>query len=527
MRALRLAMIALSVILATAACGGPDEATIAADEFCEELKYLLREKRLGRVKDAQLRHATLDTLESLAATSKRLGRQLGPSIKRECPTAWDETVSANLGDLGIAKAVQAAITTDIPETNKAGVQGSILFHNYGLDSTGHILESTGLYTISTSSGLLNKLDLTDKLKSVGFTPDYFGFRSESKFDLSSDKKYIVMMALRDSKSSLFTVNISTLELERLTIPPNKCSDSNPVWSPTGSMVLIEEICPGAEGGLREIVVIDIDSKKRIYIQRDRDFHIPAYGLEFSPDEKHIVGRIHGYVGGEHSTIYPDYIVVYNFDSMEWRRIKIKGSEALSQHSSSAEFSDAELYFNLDQHSISPNGLYMALHGKITAYRRTAAIPKNVFTPVLEIMIVVDIDSGSVVQKIFNPEAVFDPDGQAKSRFNGKPSWSPDSKFIAMHTEDPGIYAYIFDIDEMTVRSLSSEDRDLSSGIFTEGPTWSTDGNYLLVDVCIPNCYSADQKSSIHVVHVASGEHEAVSSELLGTLSGLHWIPENS
>ena len=86
-RALCFAAIAITAILAAAACGGPDAAEIAVDAFCEELKYLIREQRLERVDDGQFVEAYGDILESLVVSGERVGRPLGPAVETKCPAA--------------------------------------------------------------------------------------------------------------------------------------------------------------------------------------------------------------------------------------------------------------------------------------------------------------------------------------------------------------------------------------------------------------------------------------------------------
>ncbi len=86
-RALRLATIAVTAILAAAACGGPDAAEVAVDEFCEELRYLIREQRLERIDDRQFVAAYGDLLESIVVSGERFGRLLDPAVETSCPTA--------------------------------------------------------------------------------------------------------------------------------------------------------------------------------------------------------------------------------------------------------------------------------------------------------------------------------------------------------------------------------------------------------------------------------------------------------
>ena len=66
---------------------GRDAAEIAVDEFCEELKYLIREQRLERVDDGQFVEAYGDLLESLVVSGERVGLPLGPTVETKCPTA--------------------------------------------------------------------------------------------------------------------------------------------------------------------------------------------------------------------------------------------------------------------------------------------------------------------------------------------------------------------------------------------------------------------------------------------------------
>ena len=86
-RALLFAATALAAILAAAACGGPDAVKVAVDNFCDELKFLIREQRLERVDDRQFVEVYGDLLESLVATEERVGRPLGPSVEAQCPAA--------------------------------------------------------------------------------------------------------------------------------------------------------------------------------------------------------------------------------------------------------------------------------------------------------------------------------------------------------------------------------------------------------------------------------------------------------
>ena len=85
--ALRFATIAVAAILAAAACGGPDAAEVAVHEFCDELKYLIREQRLERIDDRQFVEAYGDLLESLMASGDRVGRPLGSTVETKCPAA--------------------------------------------------------------------------------------------------------------------------------------------------------------------------------------------------------------------------------------------------------------------------------------------------------------------------------------------------------------------------------------------------------------------------------------------------------
>ena len=88
-RALRFAAIALTAILAAAACGGPDAAEVAVDEFCDELKYLIREQRLERVDDGQFVEAYGDLLESLVPSGERVGASARPHRRNQMPDSLE------------------------------------------------------------------------------------------------------------------------------------------------------------------------------------------------------------------------------------------------------------------------------------------------------------------------------------------------------------------------------------------------------------------------------------------------------
>ena len=327
-RALRFAAIALTAILAAAACGGPDAAEVAVDEFCDELKYLIREQRLARVADQQFVEAYGDLLESLAVSEERIGRPLVPTAETKCPTAWNDTdrikteieqaAETRLAQLrqqpeqhtqtdnasdarkDVTSSPSPAITvtpnapthttTDTPtpidlavkathtpysthrthtpslELSGTDTQEGILFY-----ATSHIDEERGLYVLSANSGEVTRFHLnvtkdnTDKVDEISSLG--------ANWDLSSDKRYLAVSRgpiIDDgndrSEKGLFSIDLSNLTMERLSEPPATCNDYYPLWSPIGDRVLFEEICEGGEGGIRKLGAIDTNSKARLYIK---------------------------------------------------------------------------------------------------------------------------------------------------------------------------------------------------------------------------------------------------------------------
>ena len=605
-RALRFAAIALTAILAVAACGGPDAAEVAVDEFCDELKYLIREQRLARVADQQFVEAYRDLLESLVDSNERVGRPLGPIVATKCPAASNDAertkarlalpVEAQLAESrqegtnleplrqtdsasDVPKEVPSSpspansVTPNIPIHTPTDTPTSIplaveatntpyptrrthtpIIPLFGTERQERFLfyarniveEEWGLYVLSANSGELIRLDLnvtkdnTDIVEEIGFLG--------TDWDLSSDNRYLAVSHFSfmydendRNVGRLFSIDLSNLTMERLIEPPTNCHDNYPLWSPMGDKVMFEEICAGGYGGIRKLGVIDVNSKTRIYV-KDTESSLDKYtsrsDFEFSPDGNSIIGFTEDPGDNSSDATIVRSVVIYNFPQSTWRDIPVTDPKQmintelsqlkLKSKISSAIFSNSHnirgdrslggVFFS--DHSLSPDGHTLAVRGAIIDYDHNFR---------KEFVSLIAVRAGTVVKMIYLDG---DESGTSFRRLDGKPSWSPDGRLLALGVggkEANENHAFVVDIENESIWPLTGSDGFLSGTSWSTanhlGVSWSKDSTHLLIGGCISDCGEGDSKNAIRKVNAISGEYRTFASGTAGQIWGLQWLSE--
>ena len=604
-RALRFAAIALTAILAAAACGGTDAAQVAVDEFCDELKYLIREQRLERVADQQFVEAYGDLLESLVDSSERVGRPLGPIVATKCPAASSdaERIKARLAfpveaqlaesrqegtnleqltqldsasdapkELQSAPSPEKSVTpttpihaptatpTSIPVVVEATStryptrsshtpiiplfgterQERFLFYARNIDE-----EEWGLYVLFANSSEQIRLDLNitkdnaDIAEEIGFLGTGWDLSSDNRHLAASHHSFTYDQNDRNV-GRLFSIDLLNLTIEWLSEPPTHCSDNYPLWSPTGDKVLFEEICPGAEGGIRKLGIMDINSKARIYVKESEVVkYAPRHKFQFSADGNSIIGFTE--YSREHSsdaTIVRS-VVIYNFPQSTWRYIPITDPNdmittelsqlKLQSKISSAIFANSRnIRGNLSlggvsfsDHSLSPDGHTLAVRGSIID--RYHNFRK-------EFVSLIAVRTGTIVKMIYLDD---DESGTGFRRLAGKPSWSPDGRLLALGAggkESDENHAYVVDIESESIWLLTGGDGFLSGTSWSSanllGVPWSKDSTHLLIVGCISECGRSDSKYAIRKVNAVSGAYKTFASGTKGHIWGLQWLAES-
>lgn len=599
-RALHLTAIALTAILTAAACGGPDAAEVAVDEFCDELKYLIREYRLERVDGHQFSKANLDLVVSLANSEERTGRRLIPIAETKCPTAWNDserireeitqTAEARLAELqqekakleqgsqtdnatvspkddgfspspavtiapNVSKHTIADTPTPIESSAKAtGTAAPILdtvissLKLPGPEQSERILFYTnlyddkqrGLYVLSTISGEASKLDLnvtknnTDKVEEITFWGE--------GFDLSRNKRYLAVSRgpiIDDendrNKKGLFIIDLQNHTIGRLSNPPENCNDTHPLWSSNNNALLFEEICEGSGGGIRQLGVIDVAQGTRTYIKDiEKGINISRYDFEFSSDGNTIIGFISYTHDGTLDGTIMRSIMTYNLTDSRWQEVPYNDSNSIladelaqlklnseisplisvASHNMVGDRSLGGVFF--DEHGLSPDGDLLAVHGSIVDFNQDF---RKDFVSIL------DVHTGTI-EKLISPDS--DESGIGSHRFDGRPSWSPDGRFIALKVdqEPDGVYhAYIIDVESESIRPLSSDDDARFWGVTLGDIVWSRDSSHILIGACASNCDRGDFENSIRVVNVSSGEYRRFFPDTEGQIYGLQWLSE--
>ncbi len=556
-RALIFAAIVLAAILATTACGGPDAADVAVDEFCDELKYLIREQRLARVDDQQFVEAYGDLLKSLAASEERIGRPLVSAAATKCPTAWNDTeriqtevqldTETRIASLHqqLKRPTQTENVSDAREevtsspspAMSAKPKEHILFY-----ANSHVDQERGLYVLSTNSGEVARFELnvtkgnTDKVEAIGFY--------SSDWHLSSDKRYLAVsrgLIIDDgndrSEKGLFSIDLSNLTMERLSEPPANCNDHYPLWSPIGNRLLFEEICEGGEGGIRKLGVMDIAQGARTYINKTNiGINISRHDFEFSPDGNTIIGFFSYTNDGTFTGKIVRSVLTYDFADQRWQVTSVQDSNGilsnklaqLKSMSKISTFISATSHnvvgdrsmggANFGDHSLSPDGNSLAVRGSISDSREGF---------LQEFVSILDVRTGNIEKMVFLDG---DESGTRYRYLDGKPSWSPDGRLIAIgvgHKLADAHHAYIVDVESESIRLLpgGAGFRYGAVNNVIEGIAWSQDSTQLLVGGCASNCDRGDSKNSIRIIHVPSGEYRTLSPGTEGQMHGLQWLSE--
>ena len=177
-----------------------------------------------------------------------------------------------------------------------------------------------------------------------------------------------------------------------------------------------------------------------------------------------------------------------------------------------------VYFS--DHSLSPDGHSMAVRGSITDRSRDFR---------KEFVSIIAVRTGTITKMIFLGG---DESGTRSSHLDGKPSWSPDGRLLALGVGQKGTnehHAYVVDIEKEAIWPLTGGDGFLSGALWSAtnhlGASWSKDSTHLLIGGYVANCDGSDSKIAIRKVNVVSGEYRTFGSGTQGQLRGLQWLSE--